>query len=57
MHPDRQRRYVTVEALLADVDHWLQRDSLTARPDPRWHAAARWMRRRPAITAAIATHR
>ncbi|MGH9886078.1 MAG: protein kinase domain-containing protein, partial [bacterium] len=55
MHADRQRRYVSVEALLADVDHWLQRDSLTARPDPRWHAAARWMRRRPAITAAAAT--
>ena len=55
MHPDPRRRYASVEALLADVNHWLHRDALTARPDSRRQRAAHWMRRRPALTAALAT--
>jgi eukaryotic-like serine/threonine-protein kinase len=36
MHQDPQRRYQSVEALIRDVDHYLDGEPLEAQPD-RWH--------------------
>ena len=33
MHKDPSRRYVTVEALIRDIDHYLRDEPLEARPD------------------------
>ncbi len=45
MHPDPARRYPTVEALLRDVDHFLRREPLEARPDSLGYRAGRFARR------------
>jgi serine/threonine-protein kinase len=53
MHKDAQRRYRTVEALLRDVDHFLQREPLEARPDTLGYRAGKFLRRNwQAVTAA-----
>ncbi len=36
MHKDPQRRYATVDALIRDIDHFLRREPLEARPES-WH--------------------
>ena len=53
MHKDPQRRYMSVEALIRDVDHYLAGEPLEARPDHLSYRTAKFIRRnRNAVTAA-----
>ncbi len=45
MHSDPLRRYSTVEALLRDLEHFLRREPLEARPDTLGYRAGTFMRR------------
>ncbi len=55
MHKDPQRRYPTVEALTRDLDHFLNREPLEARPDGfRYRAGKFLVRRWRPLTAAAA---
>ncbi len=45
MHKDPQRRYRTVEALLRDVDHFLNGEPLEARPDTVGYRLGKFVRR------------
>jgi eukaryotic-like serine/threonine-protein kinase len=55
MHPDPQRRYPTVEALLRDLDHLRDGEPLEARPDSVGYRLARFVRRnrRPVAAAML----
>ncbi len=56
MHKDPQRRYRTVEALLRDVDHFLNREPLEARPDTLGYRLGKFAgRNRVAVTASTLT--
>jgi serine/threonine protein kinase/tetratricopeptide (TPR) repeat protein len=51
MHKEPQRRYQTVEALIRDVDHYLDGEPLEARPDSIAYRAGKFVRRhRGAVT-------
>jgi serine/threonine-protein kinase len=53
MHHDPQRRYATVDALIRDVDHFLNGEPLEARPDSVRYRAGKFVRRnREAVVAA-----
>jgi serine/threonine-protein kinase len=53
MHKDPQRRYATVDALIRDVDHFLNGEPLEARPDRAWYRIRKFAKRnREAVTAA-----
>ncbi len=53
MHKDSQRRYRSVEALIRDVDHYLNKEPLEARPDTLRYRSAKFVRRnRRAVTLA-----
>jgi serine/threonine protein kinase/tetratricopeptide (TPR) repeat protein len=53
MHKDPQRRYASVEALIRDVDHYLKREPLEARPDRLDYRVSKFVRRnRSAVSAA-----
>ncbi len=53
MHHDPQRRYATVDALIRDVDHFLEGEPLEARPDTLRYRLAKFVRRnREAVVAA-----
>jgi eukaryotic-like serine/threonine-protein kinase len=55
MHKDPQRRYPTVEALARDLDHFLNREPLEARPEGlRYRAGKFLLRRWRPLTAAAA---
>ena len=45
MHKDPQRRYQSVEALIRDVDHYLNGEPLEARPDTWHYALGKFVRR------------
>jgi serine/threonine-protein kinase len=45
MHKDPQRRYTTVDALIRDIDHFLAREPLEARPDSIGYRIDRFVRR------------
>ncbi|MGE0553311.1 MAG: tetratricopeptide repeat protein [Gemmatimonadales bacterium] len=45
MHPDPARRYQTVDALIADIDHFLDGAPLDARPDTVSYRLAKFVRR------------
>jgi len=45
MHKDPQRRYPSTEALMRDVDHYLDGEPLEARPDTLQYRAAKFVRR------------
>jgi serine/threonine-protein kinase len=56
MHKDPQRRYRTVEALLRDVDHFLNGEPLEARPDTLGYRFGKFVRRnRVPVTATAIT--
>ncbi len=59
MHKDPRRRYRTVDALIRDIDHYLAREPLEARPDTIRYRAGKFFRRnRNAVAAggvAVAT--
>jgi serine/threonine-protein kinase len=53
MHKDPRRRYASVEALIRDVDHYLQAQPLEARPDALGYRTAKFVQRnRRAVIAA-----
>jgi len=55
MHPDPERRYASVEALLRDLDHLERGEPLEARPDSIRYRTRRFIdRNRQPITAAAA---
>jgi len=52
MHKDPTRRYRSVEALIRDVDHYLNGEPLEARPDAWQYRISKFVRRhRPAVAA------
>jgi serine/threonine protein kinase len=54
MHPDPDRRYRTVDALIRDLDHYLRSEPLEARPDSLGYRGARFVRRNwQAVTATV----
>ena len=55
MHKDAQRRYRSVEALIRDIDHYLNAEPLEARPDTLRYRTAKFVRRHGrAVTVAAA---
>lgn len=55
MHKDPDRRYRSVEALIRDVDHYLQAEPLEARPDTFGYRLSKFVRRnRREVLAAAA---
>ena len=48
------RRYQTAEELADDLRHWLNGETITARPAPSWERAVRQIRRRPWQAATLA---
>ncbi len=56
MHQEALQRYQSVEALIRDVDHYLNGEPLEARPDKLWYRLGKFVRRnwRPVATAAFA---
>ncbi|MGQ0639601.1 MAG: tetratricopeptide repeat protein [Gemmatimonadaceae bacterium] len=56
MHKDPQRRYATVDALIRDIDHFLAREPLEARPDSIGYRLDKFVRRhRRGVLSAAAT--
>jgi serine/threonine-protein kinase len=55
MHKDPQRRYRSAEALIRDIDHFLNGEPLDARPDTWSYRATKFLRRnrRPVAIAAV----
>jgi WD40 repeat protein len=49
------RRYPTAEALAEDLRRWLKGEPIQARPVSVWEQGARWVRRRPAVAALLAS--
>ena len=54
MHKDPLRRYRTVEALIRDVDHYLNGEPLEARPDALDYRIGKFVRRNRRAVAATA---
>jgi eukaryotic-like serine/threonine-protein kinase len=54
MHKDPDRRYRSVEALIRDVDHYLNGEPLEARPDTLQYRSAKFMRRNRSAVATAA---
>ncbi len=55
MHKESARRYQTVEALIRDIEHYLEGEPLEARPDSMRYRMGKFVRRnRGAVTAAAA---
>lgn len=56
MHKDVQRRYRTVEALIRDIDHYLKREPLEARPDTFSYKLGKFIRRNErSVALSVAT--
>jgi eukaryotic-like serine/threonine-protein kinase len=54
MHHDPKRRYATVDLLLRDIDHFLHREPLEARPDTVRYRLGKFVRRnREAVAATV----
>ncbi len=54
MHKDPQRRYRTVDALIRDVDHYVKREPLEARPDTlRYRVGKFVVRNRRAVVLSV----
>jgi serine/threonine-protein kinase len=53
MHKDPERRYRSVDALIRDIDHYLKKEPLEARPDTFFYRAGKFIaRNRRAVLAA-----
>jgi WD40 repeat protein/Flp pilus assembly protein TadD len=48
------RRYESAVALADDLDRWLRREPIQARPCGSWERGVKWARRRPAVAALAA---
>jgi WD40 repeat protein len=47
------RRYPSAEALAEDLERWLRREPIRARPASQWERAIKWARRKPAAAALL----
>ena len=54
MHHDPKRRYATVDLLIRDIDHFLGREPLAARPDTAGYRLGKFVRRNREAVAASA---
>lgn len=54
MHKDASQRYASVEALMRDIDHYLRREPLEARPDTLGYRLSKFARRRRGEVATAA---
>ncbi len=54
MHHDSRRRYATVDLLIRDIDHFLNREPLEARPDTLGYRLGKFVRRNREAVAASA---
>jgi hypothetical protein len=48
-----QRRYGSAEALAVDLERWLNHEPIAARPSSTAERAMKWVRRKPALAAAV----
>ena len=55
LRKDPQQRYASALALADDLDRFLDGRSILARPVPLWERTFKWMRRRPAQAALVAS--
>jgi serine/threonine-protein kinase len=55
LHKDTQQRYASVEALLRDIDHFLKKEPLEARPDTATYRIVKFVMRNRAKVIAAAT--
>ncbi len=53
LHKEPQQRYLTAEALAADLRRFQADEPIAARPRGRWERAWRWCRRNKAVAAAV----
>jgi serine/threonine protein kinase len=51
---DPEARYASAEALAMDLENWLQRRPVTARPPTRWQRMAVWIAQHPILTTVAA---
>ncbi len=54
LEKDRDRRYQSTADLLRDINHYLYREPIEARPPTLWVLGIKWMTRHPVATTAIA---
>lgn len=55
LEKDPKRRYSSALALAEDLEHWLRHEPIQAKPSGFFTHAAKWVRRKPAIAALIAS--
>lgn len=51
MEKDPQRRYGSAEAVAEDIERWLRKEPIQARPSSVFYRARKWAYRRPAVAA------
>ncbi|MBL9129173.1 MAG: protein kinase, partial [Verrucomicrobiales bacterium] len=54
LEKDPARRYGSAESLAEDLERWLRHEPILARPSSATERLAKWVRRRPAVTALVA---
>lgn len=55
LEKDPERRYSSAQELADDLGRWLRQEPILARPTSAWEHAVKWVKRKPAIAALIAT--
>jgi WD40 repeat protein len=55
LEKDPHRRYGSAEALADDLERWLRGEPILARRSTAWERTTKWVRRRPALAALLAT--
>jgi WD40 repeat protein len=53
LEKDPQRRYASADALADDLERWLRHEPILARPVRTWEHLVKWVRRKPALAAAL----
>jgi WD40 repeat protein len=54
LEKDPSRRYGSAGALGEDLGRWLREEPILARPSSAWESGRKWVRRKPALAAALA---